>query len=54
MFLVDAITVIKTRRNHEHNVTIIIINANNFFGHLLNMLNRIYDKSFADSKNSKF
>lgn len=24
-----------------------------FFGHLLDMLNRIYDESFADSRNSK-
>lgn len=49
----ELLTAIETRRNHEHDVPIIIINANNFFGHLLNMLNRIYDESFADSRNSK-
>lgn len=47
----ELLTAIETRRNHEHNIPIIVINANNFFGHLLNMLDRIYDEGFADSKN---
>lgn len=47
----ELMTAIETRRNHEHNVPIIIINANNFFGHLLDMLDQIYDEGFADSKN---
>ena len=49
----ELLTAIETRRNHEHDVPIIIINANNLLGHLLDMLNRIYDESFADSRNSK-
>lgn len=49
----ELMTAIETRRNHEHSVPIIIVNANNFFGHLLDMLNRIYDEGFADSKNSE-
>lgn len=47
----EILTSIETRRNHEHDVPIIIINANNYFGHLLDMLNQIYDEGFADSKN---
>ena len=46
----ELLTAIETRRNHEHNVPIIIINENGFFEQLLNMLERIYDEGFADSK----
>lgn len=47
----EILTSIETRRNHEHDVPIIIINTNNYYGHLLDMLNQIYDEGFADSKN---
>ena len=47
----EILTSIETKRNHEHNVPIIIININNYFGHLLDMLNQIYSEGFADSKN---
>ena len=47
----ELLTAIETRRNHEHNVPIIVINENGFFEQLLNMLERIYDEGFADSKN---
>jgi hypothetical protein len=47
----ELMTAIETRRNHEHSIPIIIINVNNFFGHLLHMLDQIYDEGFADSKN---
>lgn len=48
----ELLTAIETRRNHEHNVPIIVINGNGFFEQLLSMLERIYDEGFADSKNS--
>ena len=47
----ELLTAIETRRNHEHSVPIIVINGNGFFNQLLSMLERIYDESFADSKN---
>lgn len=47
----EILTAIETKRNHEHEAPIIIINVDNFYGHLLEMLNRIYDEGFADSKN---
>ena len=47
----ELFTAIETRRNHEHNVPIIVINENGFFEQLLNMLERIYDEGFADSEN---
>ena len=47
----ELLTAIEARRNHEHNVPIIVINGNGFFNQLLSMLERIYDEGFADSKN---
>ncbi len=47
----EILNAIESKRASEHNAPIIIINANNYFGHLLNMLNQIYDEKFADSKN---
>lgn len=47
----ELLTAIETRRNHEHFVPIIVINANGFFNQLLGMLEQIYDEGFADSKN---
>ena len=47
----EIMTAIETRRNHEHNIPIIIINVDNFFGHLLDMLDKIYHEGFADPKN---
>lgn len=46
----ELFSALETRRAHEHEAPIIIVNANNFFGHLLDMLNQIYDERFADSK----
>lgn len=46
----ELFSAIEARRAHEHESPIIIVNANNFFGHLLDMLNQIYDERFADSK----
>lgn len=47
----ELITAIETRRNHEHNIPIIIVNVNGFFEPLLSMLEKIYAEEFADSKN---
>lgn len=46
----ELFAALETRRAHEHEAPIIIVNANNFFKHLLEMLNQIYDERFADSK----
>ena len=38
---------IETKRNHEHNKPIIIVNVNNYFEHFLGMMNRMYTEGFA-------
>lgn len=47
----ELMTAIETRRNHEHDVPIIIVNINGFFDHQLSMLEKIYEEEFADEKN---
>ena len=47
----ELMTAIETRRNHEHDVPIIIVNINEFFDHQLSMLEKIYAEEFADEKN---
>ena len=49
----EIFSAIETRRNHEHNKPIIIINVNNYFESLLDMLERIYSEGFADYKNKE-
>lgn len=47
----EVMTAIETRRNHEHDIPIFIVNISGFFDSLLSMLERIYEESFADEKN---
>lgn len=47
----EILTAIETKRNHEHNVPIIIINVNDYYKNLLKMLDQIYNEGFADYKN---
>ncbi|MBR4260750.1 MAG: TIGR00730 family Rossman fold protein [Clostridia bacterium] len=47
----ELMTAIETRRNHEHDVPIIIANINGFFDYQLSMLEKIYAEEFADEKN---
>ena len=49
----EILTSIETKRSKQHNVPIIIINTNNYFNSLLEMLNKIYDEGFASSDNRK-
>lgn len=49
----ELLTAIETRRNHEHNKPIIILNVDNFFGNLLEMLKQIYNEGLADLQNRK-
>ena len=49
----EILTAIETRRNHEHNLPIIIVNVCNFFDPLLKMLESIYAEGFADEKNKE-
>ena len=49
----EIFSAIEAKRTGEHNKPIIIVNANNFFKHLLEMLNQIYDEGFADRNNSE-
>lgn len=44
----EIMTAIETRRNHEHNIPIIIVNINGFFDFLLLTLENIYNEEFAD------
>lgn len=49
----EIFSAIESKRAGSHNKPIIIVNADNFFKHLLEMLNQIYDEGFADRKNSE-
>ncbi len=46
----EILTAIETRRNHEHNTPIVIINVNNYFDPLLKMLEKTYSEGFANPK----
>lgn len=49
----ELMTAIEAKRSHEHDKPILIVNVDNFFGNLLDMLNEIYSEGFADLKNRK-
>lgn len=46
----ELLSAIESKRSGEHNLPIIIVNADNYFKPILNMLKRIYDEGFADTK----
>lgn len=49
----EILAAIEAKRSHEHNAPIIILNVNNYFKHLICMLNQIYDEGLADPENKK-
>jgi uncharacterized protein (TIGR00730 family) len=49
----EIFSAIETKRSHEHDKPIIIINVNNYFESLFDMLERIYSEGFADIKNKE-
>ncbi len=49
----EILTAIETRRNHEHNLPIIIINVDNYFAPFLKMMDVIYQEGFADIKDKE-
>ena len=46
----ELFSAIESKRSHEHNLPIIIVNANNYFKPFFNILNNIFEEGFADSK----
>ena len=46
----ELLAVIETKRAHEHNLPIIIVNEGGHFNHLLNFFEKIYDEGFAEAR----
>lgn len=44
----ELLAIVEAKRQKEHNLPIIIVNINNFFDPLIEMLNKIYNQGFAN------
>jgi len=49
----EIMSAIESKRAKEHNLPILILNINNYFTPLINMLNKAYTEEFTNSKYSK-